>query len=62
VALADDILTQLAHVDVIQCRTGIVMLPYRDTAKGVTFHLGDADDIAAIQLLGETVLPQVANL
>jgi alkanesulfonate monooxygenase SsuD/methylene tetrahydromethanopterin reductase-like flavin-dependent oxidoreductase (luciferase family) len=28
----------------------------------MTFHLADADDIAAIQLLGETVLPQVANL
>lgn len=41
VALADDIVTQLARVDVIQCRTGIVMLPYRDTARGVTFHLGE---------------------
>jgi F420-dependent oxidoreductase-like protein len=28
----------------------------------VTFHLAEADDIAAIQLLGETVLPQVATL
>ena len=28
----------------------------------VTFNLAAADDIAAIRLLGETVLPQVANL
>ena len=28
----------------------------------VTFNLAEGDDIAAIQLLGETVLPQVANL
>jgi F420-dependent oxidoreductase-like protein len=28
----------------------------------VTFNLADAEDIEAIQLLGETVLPQVANL
>jgi len=28
----------------------------------VTFNLAEAEDIAAIQLLGETVLPQVANL
>lgn len=28
----------------------------------VTFSMPDADNIAAIQLLGETVLPQVANL
>jgi F420-dependent oxidoreductase-like protein len=28
----------------------------------VTFHLADADDVAAIQLLGERVLPEVAKL
>jgi F420-dependent oxidoreductase-like protein len=28
----------------------------------VTFHLADSEDITAIELLGETVLPKVANL
>jgi alkanesulfonate monooxygenase SsuD/methylene tetrahydromethanopterin reductase-like flavin-dependent oxidoreductase (luciferase family) len=28
----------------------------------VTFHLADADDIAAIELLGKRVLPAVAGL
>ncbi|MCS6848313.1 MAG: phosphonate C-P lyase system protein PhnG [Anaerolineae bacterium] len=41
VALADDVLASLRDVRVIQNRTGIVMLPYRDSAKGVTFHLGE---------------------
>lgn len=42
IALADGILAHLSDVRVIQNRTGIVMLPYRDSAKGVTFHLGEA--------------------
>jgi alpha-D-ribose 1-methylphosphonate 5-triphosphate synthase subunit PhnG len=31
----------LGDVAVLQNRTGIVMLPFTDTAKGVTFHLGE---------------------
>ncbi|BCX03802.1 MAG: hypothetical protein KatS3mg053_1740 [Candidatus Roseilinea sp.] len=42
IALADDVLRRLSDVRVIRNRTGIVMLPYRDSAKGVTFHLGEA--------------------
>lgn len=42
IALADDVLASLRDVQVVQNRTGIVMLPYRDSAKGVIFHLGEA--------------------
>jgi len=41
IALADDILTRFEDVKVLQNRTGIVMLPYRDSARGVIFHLGE---------------------
>jgi alpha-D-ribose 1-methylphosphonate 5-triphosphate synthase subunit PhnG len=39
--LAEDLLPLLGDVVVTQNRTGIVMLPFTDTAKGVTFHLGE---------------------
>lgn len=39
--LAESILPKLGEVAVLQNRTGIAMLPYVDTAKGVTFHLGE---------------------
>lgn len=40
-ALADDIIPALGDVVVLQNRTGLVMLPYTDTAKGMRFHLGE---------------------
>jgi len=39
--LAEAILPRLGDVSVIQNRTGIAMLPYRDSAHGVTFHVGE---------------------
>lgn len=41
VQLAEAILPHLGNVSVLQNRTGIVMLPATDTAKGVAFHLGE---------------------
>lgn len=40
-ALAEAILPCLGAVEVIQSRTGLVMLPMRDTVKGTDFHLGE---------------------
>ncbi len=40
-ALAEAILPSLGAVEVIQSRTGLVMLPMRDTVKGTDFHLGE---------------------
>ncbi|WP_291431222.1 phosphonate C-P lyase system protein PhnG [Deinococcus sp.] len=43
--LANTVLPQLAaqgELDVVHNRTGLVMLPYRDTVQGTTFHLGEA--------------------
>ncbi|MFB9991597.1 phosphonate C-P lyase system protein PhnG [Deinococcus oregonensis] len=43
--LADQILPALqalGALDIIHNRTGLVMLPYRDTVKGTQFHLGEA--------------------
>lgn len=39
--LADDLLAHLPAVEVIQNRTGLAMLPYGDSVKGETFHLGE---------------------
>lgn len=39
--LAEQALEQLGEVEVLHNRTGLVMLPYRDTVKGTTFHLGE---------------------
>ncbi len=38
---ADEIIPFLGHITVIQNRTGLVMLPYTDTAQGARFHLGE---------------------
>jgi alpha-D-ribose 1-methylphosphonate 5-triphosphate synthase subunit PhnG len=38
---ADDIIPHLGEIAVLQNRTGLVMLPYTDTAKGARFHLGE---------------------
>ena len=40
-ALAERLLPQLGAVEVIQSRTGLVMLPMRDTVQGTDFHLGE---------------------
>ncbi len=39
--LAEALLPQLGEVEVIQSRTGLVMLPMRDTVQGTDFHLGE---------------------
>lgn len=39
--LADDIIPHLGEIIVLQNRTGLVMLPYTDSAKGSQFHLGE---------------------
>ncbi|MFN8529819.1 MAG: phosphonate C-P lyase system protein PhnG [Anaerolineae bacterium] len=40
-ALAEAILPDLGAIQVLKNRTGLVMLPYSDSAGGVTFHLGE---------------------
>lgn len=40
-AFAESILPSLADIEVLYNRTGLVMLPMRDTAQGVAFHLGE---------------------
>ena len=40
-AFAETLLRGLGDVDVIQSRTGLVMLPLRDTVQGTDFHLGE---------------------
>lgn len=40
-ALAETLLPGLGAIEVIQSRTGLVMLPMRDTVKGTDFHLGE---------------------
>lgn len=40
-ALAEAILPELGEVKVLVNRTGLVMLPYTDSAEGVVFHLGE---------------------
>lgn len=39
--LAETMLPELGEITVHQNRTGLVMLPMRDTAKGTHFHLGE---------------------
>jgi len=41
IALAEGVLPSLGAVEVIQSRTGLVMLPMRDTVQGTDFHLGE---------------------
>lgn len=40
-ALAEGLLDDLGAIDVIENRTGLVMLPYTDSVEGITFHLGE---------------------
>lgn len=40
-ALAEDVLPALGRVEVVRSRTGLVMLPMRDTVRGTAFHLGE---------------------
>lgn len=40
-ALAEAVLPGLGPVEVVQSRTGLVMLPMRDTVQGTDFHLGE---------------------
>lgn len=39
--LAEGLLAALGPVEVVQSRTGLVMLPMRDTVLGTDFHLGE---------------------
>jgi alpha-D-ribose 1-methylphosphonate 5-triphosphate synthase subunit PhnG len=41
-ALAEALLDVLPPLEVMENRTGLVMLPMIDTVKGATFHLGEA--------------------
>lgn len=40
-AFADPLIAALGQIEVIENRTGLVMLPMRDTAQGTAFHLGE---------------------
>jgi len=40
-ALAETLIDQVGEVEVVASRTGLVMLPMRDTAGGTAFHLGE---------------------
>ena len=40
-ALAESLLDQLGEITVIANRTGLVMVPMRDTVENVDFHLGE---------------------
>ncbi|MEL7150785.1 MAG: phosphonate C-P lyase system protein PhnG [Pseudomonadota bacterium] len=40
-AFADPLVATLDDIEVIENRTGLVMLPMRDTAQGTHFHLGE---------------------
>lgn len=39
--LAETLLPTLGAVEVLRCRTGLVMAPMRDTVEGDPFHLGE---------------------
>jgi alpha-D-ribose 1-methylphosphonate 5-triphosphate synthase subunit PhnG len=41
IALAETLLPALGPVEVVHSRTGLVMLPMRDTVQGTDFHLGE---------------------
>ncbi|MGR3513558.1 MAG: phosphonate C-P lyase system protein PhnG [Paracoccaceae bacterium] len=40
-ACADPLVALLGDIEVIENRTGLVMLPMRDSAQGTNFHLGE---------------------
>ncbi|MFN8440208.1 MAG: phosphonate C-P lyase system protein PhnG [Caldilineaceae bacterium] len=37
----ETLLARLPSVEVTNCRTGLAMLPFVDSVKGITFHLGE---------------------
>lgn len=39
---AEPLIADLPQIEVVENRTGLVMLPMRDTAQGTHFHLGEA--------------------
>jgi len=41
-AMAETVLPKLPEIEVVQNRTGLVMLPMRDTVTATDFHLGEA--------------------
>ncbi|MDX8350510.1 phosphonate C-P lyase system protein PhnG [Cognatiyoonia sp. IB215446] len=40
-AFAEPLIGQLGAIEVLENRTGLVMLPMQDTAQGTNFHLGE---------------------
>ncbi|NRB03205.1 MAG: phosphonate C-P lyase system protein PhnG [Rhodobacteraceae bacterium] len=38
---AETLIHELGEIEVLKSQSGLVMLPIRDTAKGVAFHLGE---------------------
>lgn len=40
-AEAEKVLPDLGDIEVVQSRSGLVMLPMRDTVQGTDFHLGE---------------------
>jgi alpha-D-ribose 1-methylphosphonate 5-triphosphate synthase subunit PhnG len=40
--LAESVIPHLEPINVLQSRTGLVMVPYTDSTQGTTFHLGEA--------------------
>jgi alpha-D-ribose 1-methylphosphonate 5-triphosphate synthase subunit PhnG len=40
-AFAETLIPDLGEIEVLASRSGLVMLPMRDTAGGVAFHLGE---------------------
>lgn len=55
-SMAEGLLPLLGEIEVVQSRTGLVMLPLRDTVSGTDFHLGEVLVAEAhIRLQGTTV-------
>ena len=40
-SFAEELLDNIGDVEVVQNRTGLVMLPMHDTVEGTSFHLGE---------------------
>lgn len=40
-SFAETLISDLGEIEVLQSQSGLVMLPMRDTAGGVAFHLGE---------------------
>lgn len=49
---AEELLPELGAVEVLENRTGLVMVPMRDTAQGAAFYLGEVMIAAARVRLG----------